>query len=135
MARVKNPYRRSEDDEQSAVIQWAKLHETRWPVLGDLFHAPNGGSRPGREGAKFRRLGVRRGVPDLQMPAPNYKTGAHGLFIEMKAEGGRLSPEQKAMLERLKRRGYCAEVCYGADEAISVLKAYLDGVADEETGR
>lgn len=114
-----------EHTEQVAVIQWAELSLGRYPEL-ELLHAiPNGGHRRPGVAGKLRAEGVRRGVPDLCLPVA--RGGAHGLYIEMKAPGGRERPEQRWWRERLCEQGYRSVVCVGADEAICALVAYLAG--------
>lgn len=54
------------------------------------FHIPNGGLRSMTEAIRMKAGGVRRGVPDLCLIL---STGEI-CFVEVKAPGGRLSPEQ-----------------------------------------
>lgn len=116
----------TEDQEQIALINWARMQEKRYPELRMLFHIPNGGSRGKAEAGRFRAMGVRAGVPDLFLPVA--KSGWHGLFIEMKRQrGGRVSDEQKAWIYALVAQGYLAIVCRGAEEAIENIKEYLGG--------
>lgn len=88
-----------------------------------MWHTPNGGSRNKIEAAKFKRLGVLAGVPDIFIPSP--KKGKNGLFIEIKTEKGKLSKSQKDIITRLNGIGYEAVVCYGLDEAINKTKDYF----------
>lgn len=120
----------TEDEEQIAVMSWARLNEVRFPALRLLHHIPNGGKRGKREAAIFKAMGVKAGVPDLFMPCPKSKW--HGLYIEMKALDGKPSQKQKDMAKLLVREGYCVKFAYGADEAIKILENYLEGVESEE---
>ena len=70
-----------------------------------------------------RQLGVKKGVPDLFYPVPS--GGYHGLFIEMKAAGGRVSPDQERWIQCLNGFGYKAVVCYGWEEAKDAILGYL----------
>ena len=70
-----------------------------------------------------RQMGMRKGVPDLMLPVPMH--GYHGLFIEMKAKNGRLSPEQKNWISALNTFGYLAVVCKGWEEAKKKLEEYM----------
>lgn len=79
--------------------------------------------RNAREAARFKRMGVKAGVPDLFLPVP--RGGCHGLFIELKAPYGRLSDYQRGWLESLKASGYAVSVCYGYDEARRDILQYL----------
>lgn len=116
----------SEHTEQANVIMWAQAHAVRDPRLTLLFAIPNGGARSKRTAALLKREGVKRGVPDLFLPVPS--GGRHGLFIEMKKKGGRLTTQQKQWLGELNELGYSAVVCYSADEAIETIQEYLDGI-------
>lgn len=111
-----------EDDEQQAVFDWAAYYtDLRW-----LHAIPNGGNRKPREAARLKRQGVKRGVSDIFLPLA--RNGFHGLYIEMKRtkKQGRstVSPEQKAFLEDMRLEGYAPAVCYGAEEAIDLIKEY-----------
>ena len=109
----------SEADEQIAVIKWCELH--RVPV----YHVPNEARRSGRTGAYLKRMGMRAGVPDLCVPVAN--GGYHGLYIEMKAGKNKPTDNQVRWLELLRRNGYAAFVCYGADNAIECIRRYVHG--------
>ena len=67
--------------------------------------------------------GRRKGVPDLHMPIP--KAGFHGLYIEMKIPGGRVSDEQRMWIDTLKKLGHRVEVCYNSKEAKQAIADYL----------
>lgn len=113
----------SEDTEQTIVIKWAQLMENRYPALKLLYHIPNGGKRSITEAKRFKAQGVKAGVPDLCLPYAN--GNYNGLYIELKAIGGRLSEIQKQWLTLLEIVGYKAVCCYGADEAIATIEKYL----------
>ena len=123
----------SEDDEQIMVIRWAEMHMGKWPELEWLYHIPNGGKRRKVEAARFKAMGVKRGVPDLCLPVP--RGGYHGLYIEMKRrEDGRLSKDQAEWIDGLLENGYCACRCDGWEQAVAVLEGYLRGRARKEAG-
>lgn len=111
----------SEALEQRAVVEYCDLKGI--PV----FHIPNGGYRNKAEAAHLKAQGVRPGVPDLCVPVARY--GYHGLYIEMKAKkNGRVSAYQQKWIALLRKNGYCAYVCEGADSAIRLLDQYMTGV-------
>lgn len=116
--------KRSEATEQEQVIQWCSWQQAQHPEVGMIFHIPNGGSRNTMEAANLKRQGVKAGVPDLFLPVP--KNGYHGLFIEMKYGKNKATELQKEWLEQLKKQGYCAVVCYGAEEATKKIAGYLN---------
>ena len=105
-------------------MAWARLNEHRLPALALLFAIPNGGRRDAVTGAGLKAEGVRAGVPDLCLPVA--RRGFHGFFIELKASGGSLSPEQRGWIARLRQAGYAAEVCRGWEAAASRLTHYLE---------
>ncbi len=76
-----------------------------------------------QQAIKFKREGLRKGVPDLFLAHPRY--GMHGLWIELKRIGGKAREEQSAYIELLSREGYAACVCAGADAAIKCIEGYL----------
>lgn len=115
----------SEDSQQRALICWCSLNLKQYPQLARLFAIPNGGFRDIREAAKFKSVGVRKGVLDLMLPVA--RGNWHGLFIELKRiSGGVTSPEQKDWIAFLKAEGYGATVCNGWLEAKKVLVEYLE---------
>jgi hypothetical protein len=118
--------------EQRAVIRWADDPEQRakWPELAYLFHVPNGGHRSKAVAGKMKSTGVRRGVPDLWLPASRWLPTAEqftpGCVVELKASGtGRLTGLQRDWLAYLQRDGWIIGEAYGAAEAIAMLTGYL----------
>lgn len=119
----------SEHSEQVAVIQWADLQPLGggYNVGAFLFAVPNGGVRSKITAKLLQAEGVRAGVPDLMLAVP--RGGKSGLFIEMKRAKkslSKVSDAQKDWHKRLTFAGYAVAVCYGADEAIKTIKAYLN---------
>ena len=112
-----------ESQEQQALMGWAELMSGRYPELVYLFHIPNGGKRSKIEAARLKREGVKAGVSDLCLPAPHGKY--HGLYLEMKTKGGRISPEQKDFLAFVKNNGYAAFVAWSWDEAAEMIEKYI----------
>jgi hypothetical protein len=113
----------SEHDEQKALFEWAAWLTPSYPELRLLHAIPNGGYRMVWTGVRLKEEGVRRGVPDVCLPVA--RQGKHGLFIELKAQRGKVRDEQKEWLAALNEQGYLAVVCWGADEAIATIKDYL----------
>ena len=111
----------SEDDHQEAIIKWFDYSFKNH--CGRLFAIPNGGKRSITTAKRLKRTGVRRGVPDLFLPVP-LKDWC-GLFVEMKKEKGRPTPEQLDWIDYLNTMGYCAVVCRGFDEAREAITRYM----------
>lgn len=136
LVEVKVP--KTEDDHQALVMMWANAATPQYPALRWLFHIPNERKCTPQQGARLRRIGVRRGVADLFLPCPMGHYA--GLWIEMKTPDGRASEDQKAFILAMRQAGYAARVCYGYTEAIQTLEQYLkgadlDGLVDDRTTR
>lgn len=121
--RVKKP---SEHEEQAALIEWAEQMVTlgRYPVLAYLYAIPNGGKRNIVTAVRMKEEGQRAGVPDLCLPWPNGEY--HGLYIELKRAGGKVSKAQRDWIDYLNASGYRAGVCYGWESARDQIIKYLE---------
>lgn len=117
---------------QEDVFNWAKYYENRYEALKLLNASMNGVKLSStKAGARAKRQGLKAGFPDIFLPVA--KDGFHGLFIELKTPAckqlkiakGVLSNAQKECIEALKNQGYKVEVCYGAHEAIDIIKGYI----------
>lgn len=113
----------TEHAEQVALFQWVDLNIKTYPQLENIFAIPNGGNRNAITGAMLKREGVRPGLPDIALM--HSSNDCHGLFIELKRRGGKVSPAQSVWIDRLNQAGYLAVVCYSANEAIDVIIKYL----------
>lgn len=111
----------TEDEATIAVVEYCNLRGV--PVA----HVPNEGKRSPQMGQKLKRMGMQKGFPDLVVPLPrgNY----HGLYIEMKVGNNKTTSEQKEWLTNLAKNGYAATACWGVDEAINTVNAYIRGGA------
>ena len=116
----------TEAKHQAAVFKWSRQPSIRskWPELALLHHIPNGGNRDEIEGRHLKEQGVKPGVPDLCLPVA--RGPYHGLYIEMKNETGRTSPEQDWWGNQLIARGFMWEVCHGWQSAVRTLEWYLN---------
>lgn len=121
-ARRKRPVER-EHFEQVALFKWAQSHSGKTPELGLLFAIPNGGKRSKAVAGKLKAEGVKAGVPDICLPVARRQY--HGLFIELKAKGGRMSESQFEWGRALAAQGYCVQLCVGWDEAKNAIESYL----------
>lgn len=108
----------TEDNEQEAVIEYCELKH----IIA--VHIPNESKRSVAYGAKMKRMGLRKGFPDIFIPTA--RKGFHGLMIELKRDiKSRVSSEQLAWITYLNKQGYKALVCYGANEAINEIERYF----------
>ena len=112
---------------QAACVKWFSYQHPRYKNL--LFAIPNGAFLQGdkmqriRLWKKLEAEGAKRGVPDLFLAVP--VRGYAGLFMEMKAEKGRVSKEQRYMMLQLAKQGYRTEVAYSVEEFIMKVNIYL----------
>lgn len=115
---------------QRAVVRWCHYQSVASPyhAAKRILAIPNGGWRAKSTAQRLKDEGVRSGVPDLFLPVVRRSVGgtwSAGLWIEMKASGGRPSAEQRAEVEQLNADGYLAVVCYGSSQAITTIQKYL----------
>lgn len=68
--------------------------------------------------ARFRRLGMRGGVPDLIVAAPSGRTG----WIELKTGSGGLSAAQTVWCNSLRRLGHNHKVVRDMDGLVAMLR-------------
>ena len=108
----------SEHEEQKGFVNWFR---GKFPEVV-LFAIPNGEKRSISVAKRLKAEGVKAGVPDLFIPEWR-------LWIEMKrVKGGRLSEDQKDMIEYLERVGYTVIVGHGAKEASSKVLEFLSAL-------
>ena len=116
----------TEAQHQAALCDW-----WAWACKGygipeqALAHIPNEGRRSVGYGARLKREGLRPGFPDLGLFAPAH--GKNGLFLELKAWGGKIRDGQEEYLEMLRGQGYAAAICYGWEAAKRAITDYLAG--------
>ena len=104
------------------MIKWA---DAQPGIRGRLLSIPNGANKSPAAAAKFKREGLRPGVPDLFLPIAQHEY--HGLWIEMKRrKGGTVSIAQRDWTIFLRSQDYAAYVCEGADETIRIIKLYME---------
>jgi len=107
-----------EDYEQIVAATWLEKNK----IL--FYHIPNGGKRSLTEAIKFKRMGVKSGIPDICIPLA--RKGHHGLYIELKrVSGGTVSESQRFWMARLSEQGYDVFIAHGAQELINYVKNYL----------
>jgi len=122
-----------EHSQQSLLFEWASLNLGRFPEL-KYFHASlNGaklpfsrdqnGNRYSNQAKRLKKEGMKKGVPDTCLPVP--RSIYRGLYIELKTEEGKPTPEQLDFVSFLNWQGYFACFCYGFNDAVTVLEWYL----------
>ena len=109
-------FKHSEHSEQVGFVNWfrAKYPHTL------IFAIPNGEKRSISVATRLKAEGVTRGIPDLYIPSCN-------LWVEMKrATGGRLSPDQKKVIEYLRSVGHTVIIGKGASDASKQVLEFLE---------
>ena len=109
--------KRPEQALQRACVEYLTLLENQGKLR--FFHVPNGGARSRTEGAIFKALGVRAGVPDLVI-LPAY---GDACFVELKAGKGRLTRTQEDWGEWLAQH-YRHRICRSLDDLRAALKVW-----------
>lgn len=121
--------KQSEHSEQVALFDWFFLMTSAYPELDLAFATPNGIPLSGSAKSKGRVInymkaeGLRPGAPDIVLPVA--RGGYMGLFVEMKAIGGRLSENQEQYLAQAREQGYLCIVPYGFEQAQEWVEQYL----------
>ena len=112
-----------EAQEQKTLFRWAALNENLHPELKMMYHVPNEGKRSAASGAEMVRGGLKKGVPDVILPVA--RQGYHGMVIEMKADKGKLTQDQKSWLRMFAKEEWKVMVCWGWDSAATAIAKYL----------
>lgn len=111
----------SEHTEQSRFF--AVLRRLGHPCSERAFAIPNGFLDSKSKRIRAWQEGVVSGVPDVFIPFPS--KGFHGLFLEFKAPGGRVTKAQAEFLAYASSVGYKAQTVYSLKEALCALNDYL----------
>ena len=115
----------SEDDLQRQVVLMLKTR-----LLPDTLyhHSPNEGVRKVQFKMKLKSMGTRFGWPDLEIFAPAHETITsknETLFIELKLNKGKLSPNQVSIRDSLISAGFPWALCRSVEEVETFLNKYI----------
>ena len=122
----------TESGQQKALFAWAAQLAKYNPAMKlHMLHAiPNGGKRDPLTAARLKAEGARAGVPDVCFPVPWHDFA--GLYIELKIEGGRVSPEQRTWLADLRSVGYAVAVAWSFEAAKQAILDYMAGTLGDD---
>ena len=109
---------------QTNCVNWFRFQYPQYRL--NLFSVPNGGYRHISTARAMKREGAVSGVADLLLLVPTYSH--NGLLIEMKAEKGRLSKNQKQWLSHLARYDYLPVVCHSLEQFQKAVTEYCNDV-------
>ena len=115
----------TENQEQIKLFEWINQHPILQPYC---FHIPNEGKRSPHMGALLKRMGMRPGVSDVFVAYPS--NGKHGLWLELKARNAagkynKPTVPQLQFIDDMRKMGYTAFVCNGAEQAIKAIQLYM----------
>jgi hypothetical protein len=120
----------TEHGEQHAVFQWAGVRLASYPELEFMYAIPNVRAEKGMR-MYLAQEGMKAGVSDICLPVARGQY--HGLYIEMKRDKkSKVQKTQRKFIAFILSQGYYGKICYGADEAIQAIEAYMNsGEYDE----
>lgn len=104
---------------QVALVRWFRII---YPECL-LTISPSGMKLPMLTAKKIKAMGYLKGTPDIMILEPRGKY--HGLFVELKAEGGRVLPHQDEFIKALKERGYWVGIAWSFEEAVELITTYF----------
>ncbi len=124
---------KEEEIHQVAFTRWFRL---QYPHLKDLMTlGPFGENIGSRRMARLKEMGLTPGYADLVFYIPKISqskdgyTFVPGFLIEMKSKGGKVSPKQKKIRDRLIKMGYEVKIAWSWIEAKEYTQEYLRGVS------
>lgn len=116
-----------ESVEHIKVVEWIKANEEQYPQLSTIYHVPNSFFGTGFGVIQWlKKLGMRKGIYDLIIPIS--KNNYCSYWIEFKAPGKKLTPEQKQIPHLINTYSDLPvkyEIFYDADSCIQSIKEYL----------
>lgn len=109
----------TEDEQQEIVVDYLEL-------MGICYlHIPNEGKRSKSYGKRCKRLGLKKGAPDILIFEPRGQFC--GLALEMKKDKTcKPTKEQICWLQTLKEKGWRCGIGFGAKDAIDTIEKYLE---------
>ena len=116
---------------QCQIFEWAELKQVQLPELALLNGSLNGIRLTIGNAVKAKRIGMKKGYPDLFLPVA--RGGYFGLYIELKPKWRGIKKRQRPKptkeqvwwLQELAKQGYSCHHVNGYEAAISVIEQYL----------
>lgn len=110
-----------EQNHQQVLFRWAKNYKGKNHECLQLLHSTGNGIHSTAKHITIAKMsGLLIGLPDIHLPV------GKGLWIELKQHNGKVSRQQKNIIELLNLYGNEAYICYGAGEAINIIIKYLE---------
>jgi hypothetical protein len=98
----------------SDLLAWSAAPGWFWSHIG------HGGHRSEQTGALLKRMGLKRGLFDFLLIAPD---GRHH-WLELKRGSAPLTPEQSAFHDDMTARGVACAIARSFDEAVEQLRSW-----------
>jgi SPX domain protein involved in polyphosphate accumulation len=112
-----------EAKEQILIVNW--IHQmTDLPVI----YIKNEEKRSYGSASIVKKMGLHKGCADLFIPRAN--ESFHGLFLEVKSEKGKISPDQHKFEEQMLREQYLVVFVFGHVSAIHTLRTFYSLQSD-----
>lgn len=117
----------TESQIQSDFFAWANAMAGTFPQLRLLHAIPNGANKSIAARMKFKREGLKSGVPDVCLPVAGSMDAKrrNALYIEFKSDKGVISPEQRQWINDLRAAGNWVSVCRSWPSAAKLVCEYL----------
>lgn len=103
----------SEEQHLAKLLKWRNTVKEELPGIELLFALRS---------AKTSPKAMEEGLPNLMLPVSFL--GHHGLFIEMKRQGAKITESQRAFLYKMEEQGFCSVACFGAEAAMDIIRWY-----------
>lgn len=104
---------------QKTFVEWARKQD----FITLCFAIPNGFNASSRAALMMKREGLLPGVPDVFCLLKNGKWA----IIEFKTEVGKVSPQQKVIIDKLLNHKQAVAVCRSTREAVLFVKKVYNG--------
>lgn len=119
------PRNHEEDDLQIAVCRYLDLlpHTLYWATPNHLMRNKSGSGAELGFLAKQKRMGVKRGFPDIGILFRSHKGNPVTCFAELKSATGKLNDQQIAWIKALNIMGHPAKVIRTIDELKDLLRS------------
>jgi hypothetical protein len=117
--------KRSEHEEQVDFFDYVRKKAIEDIRYRNIYAVPNAGKRTHAQRIYMLKEGLEPGVWDISIDWPSGQY--HGMKIEMKLKGKKLTKPQKIWQKRYKTAGYFSIVCYSHQEAIWAADKYMEG--------
>ena len=114
-----------EFDSQASLVSWWSLSHKSLGVPDErlLIHIPTGPHQGVFAASRLKRLGLRKGIPDLLLALPRH--GYAALWLVFKSPCGSLTSEQRSMHVALRSSGHEVTVSRSTSHAIACIRSYL----------